>query len=187
MEEIMKLKQIFAAALVALIASGGLFAQGSTKSKTLVVYFSWSGTTEKAAQMIAKSTGADLFRIEPTEVYPTSYKDCADIVKKELDSGKIRTVKSAPDFSKYDTIFVGVPVWWHTAPTLMTHFLEENKEALKGKTIIPFCSYQATYRAETLQAIVDATPTASHKEGYGTTNPNQNDVDAWLKKNGLGN
>ena len=81
-------------------------------------------------------------------------------------------------------LIVGVPVWWHTAPTFMTHFLEENKEALKGKTIIPFCTYQATYRAETLQAIVDATPTASHKEGYGTTNPNQNNVDAWLKKIG---
>ena len=71
MEEIMKLKQIFAAALVALIASGGLFAQGSAKSKTLVVYFSWGGTTEKVAQMIAKSPGTELLRIEPTEVYPT--------------------------------------------------------------------------------------------------------------------
>ena len=68
----------------------------------------------------------------------------------------------------------------------MTHFLEEHAADLKGKTVIPFCTYQATYRAETLQAIVDATPTASHKEGYGTTNPNQNDVDAWLKKIGLG-
>ena len=68
----------------------------------------------------------------------------------------------------------------------MTHFLEEHAAYLKGKTIIPFCTYQATYRTETLQAIVDATPTASHKEGYGTTNPNQNNVDAWLKKIGLG-
>ena len=62
----------------------------------LVVCFSWSGTTEKAAQMIAKSTGADLFRIEPTEDYPTSYKALTDIVKKKLADGKIRTVKSAP-------------------------------------------------------------------------------------------
>ena len=47
----------------------------------------------------------------------------------------------------------------------MTHFLEEHKAALKGKTIIPVCTYQATYRAETLAALTDATPTASHKEG----------------------
>ena len=182
----MKIKPVLMAAVIMMLTSFGLFAQNTKNSKTLVLYFSWGGTTEKAAQMIAKSTGADLFRIEPTEVYPTSYKDCADIVKKELDGGKIRTVKSAPDFAKYDTVFVGVPVWWHIAPTLMTHFLEEHAADLKGKTVIPFCTYQATYRAETLQTIVDATPTASHKEGYGTTNPNQNDVDAWLKKIGLG-
>ena len=64
---------------LALITAAGLFAQGSAKSKMLVVYFSWSGTTEKAAQMIAKSTGADLFRIEPTEAYPTSYTPCTKV------------------------------------------------------------------------------------------------------------
>ena len=182
----MKLKSILMAAAIMMLTSCGLFAQNTKNSKTLVMYFSWGGTTEKMAKMISSSNGGELFKIEPTKAYPTSYGDCADVVKEELDKGIFRQVKKAPDFSKYDTIFVGVPVWWHTAPTLMTHFLEENKEALKGKTIIPFCTYQATYRAETLQAIVDATPTASHKEGYGTTNPNQNDVDAWLKKIGLG-
>ncbi|WP_294431550.1 flavodoxin [uncultured Treponema sp.] len=181
----MKIKSIFAVAIITLITTGGLFAQNTKNSKTLVMYFSWSGTTEKMAKMISSSTGGELFKIEPTEAYPTSYKDCADIVKKELDGGKIRTVKAAPDFSKYDTVFVGVPVWWHTAPTLMTHFLEEHAADLKGKTVIPFCTYQATYRAETLQAIVDATPTASHKESYGTTNPKQADIDAWLKKIGV--
>ena len=181
----MKIKSIFAVAIITLITAGGLFAQNTKNSKTLVMYFSWGGTTEKMAKMISSSNGGELFRIEPTEAYPTSYIPCTKVVKDELDKGIFRTVKAAPDFSKYDTIFVGVPVWWHTAPTLKTHFLEENKEALKGKTIIPFCTYQATYRAETLQAIVDATPTASHKEGYGTTNPNQNNVDAWLKKIGV--
>ena len=182
----MKLKSILMAAVIMMLTSCGLFAQNTKKSKTLVMYFSWGGTTEKMAKMISSSNGGELFRIEPTKTYPTRYTPCTEVVKEELDNGIFRQVKKAPDFSKYDTIFVGVPVWWHTAPTLMTHFLEENKEALKGKTIIPFCTYQATYRAETLQAIVDATPTASHKEGYGTTNPNQNDVDAWFKKIRLG-
>lgn len=181
----MKIKPVLMAAVIMMLTSCGLFAQNTKNSKTMVMYFSWSGTTEKAAQMIAKSTGADLFRIEPTEAYPTSYTPCTKVVKDELDKGIFRTVKAAPDFSKYDTIFVGVPVWWHTAPTLMTHFLEEHAADLKGKTVIPFCTYQATYRDETLQAIVDASPSAKHKEGYGTTNPNQNDIDAWLKKIGV--
>lgn len=182
----MKLKSILIATAIMMLTSCGLFAQNAKNSKTLVMYFSWSGTTEKMAKMISSSNGGELFRIEPTNSYPTRYGDCANVVKEELDNGIFRQVKKAPDFSKYGTIFVGVPVWWHTAPTLMTHFLEEHAADLKGKTVIPFCTYQATYRDETLAALTDATPTASHKEGYGTTNPNQNDVDAWLKKIGLG-
>lgn len=157
----------------------------SAQAKSLVMYFSWSGTTESMAKMIQKSTNSDLWKIEPTKSYPTSYKDCADVVKKELDSGIIRKVKGTPDFSKYDVIFVGVPVWWHTAPTLVTNFLQEHSTELKGKTIVPFDTYDATYRDETLQALVDTTPTARHLEGYGTTNPRQSDVDAWLKKIGV--
>ena len=181
----MKLKSTLMAAAIMMLTSCGLFAQNSKNSKTLVMYFSWGGTTEKMTKMISSSNGGELFRIEPTKDYPKSYTPCTEVVKEELDNGIFRQVKKASDFSKYDTIFIGVPVWCHTAPTLMTHFLKEHAADLKGKTIIPFCTYQATYRAETLQAIVDATPTASHKEGYGTTNPNQNDVDAWLKKIGV--
>ena len=175
----MKIKSILMVAAFMMLTSCGLIAQNS---KTLVMYFSWGGTTEKMAKMIAKSTGADLFRIEPTEDYPTSYKDLTDIVKKELADGKIRTVKSVPDFAKYDTVFVGVPVWCHTAPTLMTHFLEAHVDNIKGKTVIPFCTYYSTYRDETLATLTEATPNAQHKEGYGTTNPKQGDIDAWLKK-----
>lgn len=161
------------------------FAGAAEKSKSLVVYFSWSGTTESMANMIQKSTGAELWRIEPTKAYPTVYADCGKIVKEELDNGIIRKVKGAPDFSKYDTIFVGVPVWWHTAPTLVTNFLQEHSAELKGKTVIPFDTYDATYRDETLKALVDATPTAKYLEGYGSTNPRQADVDSWLKKIGV--
>lgn len=176
------------ATAIMMLTSCGLIAQNSKNSKnskTLVMYFSWGGTTEKMAKMISSSNGGELFKIEPTKAYPTSYTPCTKVVKDELDKGIFRQVKKVPDFSKYDTIFVGVPVWWHTAPTLMTHFLEENKETLKGKTVIPFCTYYSTYRDETLATLTDATPTAQHKEGYGTTNPKQGDIDAWLKKIGV--
>ena len=181
----MKLKSLFAVAIITLITAGGLFAQNKKNSKTLVMYFSWGGSTEKMAKMISSSTGGELFKIEPTKAYPTSYTSCTKVVKDELDKGIFRTVKAAPDFAKYDTVFVGVPVWWHTAPTLMTHFLEAHADNLKGKTVIPFCTYQATYRDETLSAIVASTSSALHKDGFGTTNPRQSDIDAWLKNIGF--
>ena len=109
------------ATAIMMLTSCGLFAQNSQNSKKLVMYFSWGGTTEKMAKMISSSNGGELFKIEPTKAYPTSYTPCTEVVKEELDNGIFRQVKKAPDFSKYDTIFVGVPVWWHTAPTLMTH------------------------------------------------------------------
>ena len=104
----MKIKSIFAVAIITLITAGGLFAQNKKNSKTLVMYFSWGGTTEKMAKMISSSNGGELFRIEPTKAYPTSYTPCTEVVKEELDNGIFRQVKKAPDFSKYDTIFVGV-------------------------------------------------------------------------------
>ena len=179
----------------------------SAQAKSLVVYFSWGethkaevdattsasvvadggekyGTTERLARLIASSTGADLWRIVESEPYPTEYGKAGDVVKEELEKNKIRAVKGSPDFAAYDVIFVGVPVWWHTAPTVVTNFLQEHKAELSGKTVIPFVTYWATYGKETLAALVDATSTATHKEGLATSKPNQKETDAWLKKIG---
>ena len=180
----------------------------AANAKSLVVYFSWGeahkaevdastsasvvidggerfGLTELLAKQIAKSAGADIWRIEPTEPYPKVYKTCGEVVKEELEKGIVRRVKGSPDFSRYDTIFVGVPVWWHTAPTLVTNFLQEHSAELSGKTVVPFVTYWATYGKETLAALADATPTARHKDGLATSKPSQKETDAWLKKIGV--
>ena len=158
-------------------------AAGAAGAKPLVIYFRWGGTTEKMAQMIAASTSADIWRIEPTEAYPAEYKPCTEVVKDELEKGIVRMVKGpVPDFAGYDTIFVGVPVWWHTAPTLVTGFLEGRSGELGAKTVVPFCTYEATYRDETLARLATATPTARHLEGYCTRRPRQKEIDAWLQK-----
>ena len=95
----MKLKSILMAAAIMMLTSCGLFAQNSQNSQTRVMYFSWGGTTEKMAKMISSSNGGELFRIEPTKAYPTSYTPCTEVVKVELDNGIFRQVKKAPDFS----------------------------------------------------------------------------------------
>lgn len=179
----------------------------SAQAKSLVVYFSWGeahkaevdattsasvvldggakyGLTEQLAKQIAKSAGADIWRIEPLDAYPKEYSKAGEVVKDELEKGRIRAVKGSPDFAKYDVIFVGTPVWWHTAPTMVTNFLQEHKAELSGKTVIPFCSYWATYSKETLAALTEATPTAAHKEGFAATRVQVREVEAWLKKIG---
>ena len=152
--------------------------------KTLVVYFSWGGTTERMARMIAESTGADLFEIEPAEPYPAEYVPCTEVAKEELDNGIYRALKTPlPDISACDTVFIGSPVWWHTAAMIVQGAVKDTD--FSGKTVVPFCTYAATYRDETLARITELTPGARHLQGLGLTRPSQNAVDEWLSEIGV--
>lgn len=156
-----------------------------TDRKILIAYFSWGGTTQQVAENIAKHTGGTLFKIETVNPYPTEYTPCTEVAKVERDEGirpELKTVVENMD--EYDTIFVGCPVWWHTAPMAIWSFLESGNYDFKGKTIIPFCTYAATYRDETLAKIVELTPDSEHLKGFGTTNRNA-DVTDWLKEIGI--
>lgn len=107
--------------------------------KTLVVYFSWStaGNTEKMATYISEQTGADVLKLEPANPYPTDYNETGEVAKKERDENARPEIANLPDsISEYDTIFVGYPIWWHTAPMIIGTFLENYD--LTGIDIYPF-------------------------------------------------
>ena len=174
----MKLKKLVLSILIAGLAAF------TVSAKSLVVYFSWGGTTKELAGQIQKSTGADIFRLEPDEPYPSSYTPTTKVAKDELDKNIYRKVKESPDLSGYDTVFVGAPVWWHTAPMIVQGWLKDNEKNLSGKTVVPFVTYASTYRDETLAKIAELTPKSKHLEGFGTRSPNQSETDAWLKKIG---
>ncbi|MDO4159508.1 MAG: flavodoxin [Prevotellaceae bacterium] len=150
--------------------------------KVLIAYFSWGGTTERMAKEIQNVTGGDLFKIVPEKSYPTDYTECTEVAKVERDkdlrpaiSGKV------VNFDEYDVVFIGCPVWWHTAPMIISTFVESYD--FKGKAVVPFCTYAATYRDETLQKIVDLTPNSKHLKGLGTTG-DTDEVKAWIESIG---
>lgn len=156
-----------------------------TDRKILIAYFSWGGTTQQVAENIAKHTGGTLLKIETVNPYPTEYVPCTEVAKVERDEGIRPALKTeVENLDEYDTIFVGCPVWWHTAPMAIWSFLESENYNFKGKTIIPFCTYAATYRDETLAKIVELTPDSEHLKGFGATNRNA-DVTPWLKEIGI--
>lgn len=98
-----------------------------TDGKTLIVYFSWStsGNTEKMATYIQEQTGGDLLELEPVNAYPTDYEECGDVALVERDENARPEIANLPDsISEYDTVFVGYPIWWHTAPMIIGTFLE---------------------------------------------------------------
>lgn len=146
--------------------------------KVLVAYFSWGGTTRRMAEAIQETTQGDIFEIEPVVPYPTSYTPCTEVALEERDTDARPQIKDkVTDWDKYDIVFIGCPVWWHTAPMIISTFCESYN--FEGKTVVPFCTYASTYRDETLAKIVDLSPSAEHLRGLGTTGSTSG-VKSWI-------
>ena len=112
-------------------------------TKTLVVYFSATGNTRRVAENLAQATGANLFEIKPTVPYTDAdlnWRDKNSRSSVEMNDKKSRPeiVKNNPHLSEYDTVFLGFPIWWGTAPRVVQTFLEGQNFA--GKTIILFAT-----------------------------------------------
>ena len=114
-------------------------------SNILVVYFSATGNTESAANLIAEATGADVFKLEPVEPYTDAdlnWTDESSRVVYEHDNPDDRHVELVADtvenWDQYDTVFIGYPIWWGIAAWPVDTFVEAND--FTGKTVIPFCT-----------------------------------------------
>lgn len=112
-------------------------------SKKLVAFFSASGVTANAAKILAEAAGADIYEIKPEVPYTKADLDWMD--KSSLSTIEMQDKSSRPaiadknaDISAYDTIFVGFPIWWYIAPTIINTFLESYD--FSGKTIILFAT-----------------------------------------------
>jgi len=120
--------------------------------KILVAFFSCSGVTKKAAELIANKTGGILYEIEPQIKYTSadlnwSNKNSRSTVEMK-DLGFRPPIKGkVEDMESYDTVFVGFPIWWYIAPTIINTFLESYDFA--GKTVIPFATSGGSGLGET--------------------------------------
>ena len=152
-----------------------------TTRNVLVAYFSRSGKTEQVATAIATHSGGTLYRIERKEPYPEDFKDCASEAKSELNDSVFPALKDTiADFDKYDVIFVGGPVWWHTAPMPVQSFLKKSGYDFSGKIVVPFCSYANMFPHETLLEIVNSTPNSLHPNGFISEEGDTTGIAQWL-------
>ena len=137
-------------------------------SKKLVAYFSASGVTESAAKTLAKTIGADLYEIKPEIPYSKADLDWRD--KNSRSSVEMNNPDSRPkiadknaNIGEYDTIFVGFPIWWYTAPTIIKTFLESYD--FSGKTIVPFATSGGSGMGKTAEDLSKTAPLAKVKSG----------------------
>ncbi|MBP5644428.1 MAG: NAD(P)H-dependent oxidoreductase [Bacteroidales bacterium] len=115
----------------------------TTMKKTLVTYFSATGTTKAAAERLAKECNADLFEIAPEVPYTAADLDWRDKTSRSTLEMKDKTSRPAiatkcDNIADYDTVWIGFPVWWYTAPTIINTFIEAHD--LSGKVLNVFAT-----------------------------------------------
>ena len=111
-------------------------------SNVLIAYFSASGVTKDIAEKIASQNNYDIFEIVPEEIYTPQDLDWTNKESRstvEMNDKSFRPpIRESTDVSKYDTVVIGFPVWWYTAPSIINTFIESVD--LSGKTIKAFCT-----------------------------------------------
>ncbi len=136
--------------------------------KILVAYFSASGVTAKAAWKLSEAIGADLHEIKPEVPYSSADLNWMD--KKSRSSVEMNDPSSRPtiaeklaDMEKYDVVFVGFPIWWYVAPTIINTFLESYD--FSGKTIIPFATSGGSGMGKTNEKLGPSCPGTTLLQG----------------------
>lgn len=137
-------------------------------SRTLVAYFSATGTTAKVAERLAEAIGADIFAIEPEIPYTDAdlnWRDKQSRSSKEMSDKAFRPVvaQKRDNIGDYDTIYVGFPIWWYVAPTIVNTFLEGHD--LAGKTIIPFATSGGSGMGRTNEELKPSCPHSTLLDG----------------------
>lgn len=136
--------------------------------KTLVAYFSASGVTANVAKLLAEAAGADLFEIKPAVPYTNADLNWMDKKSRstvEMQDKRSRPAIAAPcsNLADYDTIFVGFPIWWYVAPTIINTFLESGD--FSGKKIVLFATSGGSGFGKTVANLKDSAPGATIVEG----------------------
>lgn len=178
----------------------------SGNTKTLVAYFSATGNTRAVANRIVQLTGADIYEIEPRRQYADNPYDDSQLIQNEAYNDlrpEVANLPSAENIARYDTIYVGSPLWWHQPAMVVCTFLESYN--LSGKVVVPFMTYGATtYLNEGMQKLYKCTPNSIHipaelpedidpdnirepqNDDDGIDLPNRpSQVEGWLERMGL--
>ncbi|MDD6786411.1 MAG: flavodoxin [Eggerthellales bacterium] len=137
-------------------------------SKILVAYFSAGGNTAKLAQRVAKAADADLFEIVPRKPYTSADlnwrdKNSRTTIEMNDPASRPEVASHVENMAQYDTIFLGFPIWWYVAPTLINTFLEQYD--LEGKTIVPFATSGGSGMGQTVTMLKVSAPKATIEAG----------------------
>ena len=156
-------------------------------SKTLVVFYSATGSTRNVAQEIAKEIGADTFEITPVQAYTNddlNWQNNNSRVSKEHNNESLRDValtKVTPDnWASYDTVLIGYPIWWYIAAWPVNNFVKGND--FTGKTVIPFCTSASSGIGDSGNLLQKMAGTGNWKAGQRfSSGASASEISKWVK------
>ena len=159
----------------------------TTTGKTLVVYFSATGTTQGVAQTIADTVGADLFEVVPSAPYTSddlNWPDNNSRVSREHNDEGLRAVAlentDVDGWDDYDTVFIGYPIWWGIAAWPMNGFVSSND--FTGKTVIPFCTSSSSGVGQSGELLASLAGTGNWVTGRRfSSGASSADIAAWVE------
>lgn len=152
--------------------------------KILVSYFSASGTTALAAKNLAEIAGADLYEIKPAVPYTDADLNWMDkksrsSVEMNNKSGRPALADTGADIAAYDVVFVGFPIWWYVAPTIINTFLESYD--FSGKTVIPFATSGGSGMGKTNEGLEKSCAGAKLLTGKVLNGVSGTEMKAWVE------
>ena len=152
--------------------------------KTLVVYFSATGTTKAAAEKLAEVVGGNLHEIQPEQPYTDADLDWQD--QQSRSSLEMKDKSSRPaiknkveNMDQYDTVYIGFPIWWYIAPTIVNTFVEQYN--FEGKTVVPFFTSGGSGKGKTLDYLKPSAPKANWKEPINLTGKSKGEIEKLVK------
>lgn len=141
----------------------------AVEAKTLVAYFSATGTTRFAAKQLAKQHNAELWAIEPAEPYTAADLDWRDKQSRSsremADPEERPTIRQCTNIMPYDTIYLGFPIWWGICPRIINSWVDNNLEQLKDKTLIPFATSGGSGVEEAVEYLRKTYPQLNWQDG----------------------
>jgi Flavodoxins len=153
--------------------------------KTLVAYFSASGVTAKVAKNLAKAADADLYEIRPKTPYTAADlnwidKQARSTIEMHNKSFRPELLDHDANISKYDVVYVGFPIWWYVAPTIINTFLESYD--FSGKTIVLFATSGGSGFGNTVKELEKSCEGAKIIEGrILKSTQSENDLKEWIE------
>lgn len=172
--------------------NGGIVETSGTAGKTLVVYYSASGNTERVAKSIAAAANADIFEIVPESVYTDDDLDWTNEnsrVSREHDDESLRdvplTTTDVANWADYDTVIIGYPIWWGIAAWPIDNFVKAND--FTGKTVIPFCTSSSSGIGQSGKLLAELAGSGDWQEGQRfSSGASDSSVSEWVDGLGIG-